>query len=55
MRFDPKTEKFQTWVIPSGGGVVRNIKTTTDGEIVMACSGVNKIALEEIQSTDKSQ
>ena len=23
VRFDPKTEKFQSWAIPSGGGVVR--------------------------------
>jgi hypothetical protein len=23
--FDRKTEKFQTWIIPSGGGVVRNM------------------------------
>jgi virginiamycin B lyase len=48
VRFDPKTEKFQTWVIPSGGGVVRNMMTTRDGNIVMACSGVNRVALVEI-------
>src|SRR5215831_8102473 len=24
VRFDPKTEKFQTWVIPGGGNIVRN-------------------------------
>ena len=28
VRFDPKTEKFQTWPIPSGGGVVRNMMAT---------------------------
>jgi virginiamycin B lyase len=49
VRFDPKTEKFQTWPIPSGGGVVRNMMTTRDGNLVMACSGVNKIALVEVQ------
>ena len=48
VRFDPKTEKFQTWAIPSGGGVVRNMMTTRDGNIVMACSGVNRVALVEI-------
>jgi hypothetical protein len=21
VRFDPKTEQFQTWIIPSGGGM----------------------------------
>jgi virginiamycin B lyase len=49
VRFDPKTEKFQTWVIPSGGGVVRNMMTTADGNLVMACSAVNRVALVQIQ------
>jgi virginiamycin B lyase len=48
-RFDPKTEKFQTWAIPGGGGVVRNMMVTKDGNhLVMAESGVNKVALAEI-------
>ena len=34
VRFDPKTEKFQTWAIPSGGGVVRNMVHTPDGQPV---------------------
>jgi hypothetical protein len=25
VRFDPKTEKFQTWTIPGGGDIVRNM------------------------------
>src|SRR3954451_6899176 len=49
VRFDPKTEKFQTWTIPSGGGVVRNMMPTKDGNLVIAESGVNKVALVEIQ------
>ena len=49
VRFDPKTEKFQTWKIPSGGGVVRNVDVTKDGNLVIACSGVNKIGLVEIK------
>jgi virginiamycin B lyase len=48
VRFDIKSEKFQSWIIPGGGGVVRNIKSTDDGKIVMAESGVNKVALVEI-------
>ena len=44
VRFDPKTEKFQTWAIPSGGGVVRNMMATTDGNgLVLACSGGNRV------------
>jgi virginiamycin B lyase len=45
VRFDPRAEIFQTWIIPSGGGVVRNMSVTADGNMALACSGVNKIAL----------
>ena len=45
VRFDPKTEKFQSWVIPSGGNVVRNVSVTRDGNIALACSGVNRVGL----------
>ena len=43
VRFDPKTEKFQTWAIPSGGGVVRNMVHTPDVNLWIACSGMNRI------------
>jgi virginiamycin B lyase len=49
VRFDPKTAKFQTWAIPSGGGVVRNMMPTRDGDLVLAESGVNRIALVDIK------
>ena len=49
VRFDPKSEKFQSWVIPSGGGVVRHMMTTKEGNLVLACSGVNRVALVEIK------
>jgi len=48
VRFDPKTEKFQTWAIPAGGGVVRNMMVTKDGNIAIAESGMNVIGLVEI-------
>jgi len=41
--FAPKTRKFQTWPIPSGGGVVRNMVATPDDKLYLACSGVNKV------------
>ncbi|MDB6100018.1 MAG: hypothetical protein JWO52_17, partial [Gammaproteobacteria bacterium] len=47
VRFDPRSERFQTWPIPSGGGVVRNMMPTADGGLVLAESGVGKIALVE--------
>ena len=49
VRFDPKTEKFQTWKIPSGGGVVRNVDVTQNGNIAIACSGVNRVGVVEIR------
>jgi virginiamycin B lyase len=48
VRFDPRTEKFQTFAIPSGGGVLRHFEATAQGNIVTANSGVNKIGLVEI-------
>jgi virginiamycin B lyase len=49
VRFDPKTETFQTWVIPSGGGVVRNMDATRDGNLALACSGVNGLAMIHVK------
>jgi virginiamycin B lyase len=49
VRFDPKTEKFQSWAIPSGGGVVRNMSRMSDGNLAMAESGVNRVALVTLQ------
>jgi virginiamycin B lyase len=48
VRFDTQTQKFQTFAIPSGGGVLRHFEATRDGNIVTANSGVNKIGLIEI-------
>lgn len=50
VRFDPTTKKFQTWPIPSGGGVIRNMMPTPDGNnLVLACSGVNRVALVQVR------
>ena len=49
VRFDLKTQKFQTWGIPGGGGVVRNMMITRDGDhLAIAESGVDKIGLVTI-------
>lgn len=50
VRFDTRTESFQTWAIPSGGGVVRHMVATADGDLVLACSAVNRIALVEVET-----
>src|SRR3989449_109397 len=52
VRFDIKTEKFQSWTIPGGGGVVRNMKSTRDGNLVIAESGVNKVGLVLVGSKE---
>jgi virginiamycin B lyase len=48
VRFDARGETFQTWVIPSGGGVVRHMVATPAGDLVLACSGRNRVALVEV-------
>jgi virginiamycin B lyase len=50
VRFDLATERFESWIIPSGGGVVRNMMPTADGRgLALACSGVNGLALVTIR------
>lgn len=51
VRFDPRTQAFQTWALPSGGGVVRNMVHTPDGDLWLACSGVNQIALVHVHGS----
>ena len=52
--FDPKTEKFQSCVIPAGGGVVvRNMVHTADGKLVLAESSENVVALVTVKNTNK--
>lgn len=48
VRFDPKTEKFQSWTIPGGGNIVRNTSVTPDGNFVLANSLVNAVTLVTI-------
>ena len=49
VRFDPATEKFQSWAIPGGGDIVRNMDVTPDGNPVIADSLTNQIGLVEIK------
>jgi hypothetical protein len=36
-------------MIPSGGGVVRNMDITREGNLALACSGVNRVALIQMK------
>ena len=51
VRFDPKAESFSTKPIPSGGGVVRNMVATPDRRLYLACSGVNKVAVVDLNNS----
>ena len=48
VRFDPKTETFQSWAIPGGGNIVRNTSVTRAGDFVLANSLVNAVTLVTI-------
>ena len=48
VRFDPKSEKFQSWAIPGGGNIVRNTSVTRDGNFVLANSLTNEVTLVRI-------
>jgi virginiamycin B lyase len=50
VRFDPRDSKFQTWAIPSGGGVVRNMMLAPDGQLALAMSGVNGVGLVKTEA-----
>ncbi len=50
VRFDPGTKKFQTWSIPGGGDIVRNMVVGRDGNPIMANSLVNQVGVVEIKS-----
>ncbi len=48
VRFDPKTEQFQSWAIPSGGvyaGIVRHMRPTREGNLLIHQSSTNRIIL----------
>jgi virginiamycin B lyase len=49
VRFDPKTEQFQSWAIPGGGDIVRNMDVARDGNPVTANSLANQVGLVEIK------
>ena len=49
VRFDPQTKKFTAWPVPSGGGVIRNMAATSQGDIYIACSGVNKVGVVRVK------
>ena len=48
VRFDPASERFQSWPIPSGGihaGIIRHMRPTQEGNLVIHQSSTNRILL----------
>jgi len=48
VRFDPATETFQSWPVPSGnfyGGIIRHMRATPDGNLLLHQSSTNRIIL----------
>ena len=43
VRFDPATETFQSWAIPSGVGIVHHVWETRDGDLLIHQSSINRI------------
>ncbi len=48
VRFEPESETFQSWAIPSGVGIVRNTWVTEEGNLLIHQSSTNKIGLVKI-------
>lgn len=48
VRFNPRTESFQSWAIPSGVGIVRHTWVTEGGDLLIHQSSSNQIGLVRI-------
>lgn len=48
VRFDPQSEKFQSWAIPSGVGIIRNVWVTRNKDLLIHQSSSNHIGLVKI-------
>ena len=44
VRFNPSDGSTQSWPIPSGGGTVRHMVAAPNGDVWLACSGVDRLA-----------
>ncbi|MEM7610446.1 MAG: cytochrome C [Pseudomonadota bacterium] len=48
VRFDPDTEAFQSWAIPSGVGIIRHVWVTRDNNLLIHQSSSNQLGLVKI-------
>jgi virginiamycin B lyase len=52
VRFDPASERFQSWAIPSGVGIVRHVWVTRNGELLIHQSSSNRVGRVSIEPQD---
>ncbi len=53
VRFDPQTESFQNWAIPSGdiyAGIIRHMRKTADGNLLIHQGSTNRIMLVTLEN-----
>ncbi len=49
VRFDPETEEFQSWAIPSCVGIVRNMWVTRDVKLLIHKTSTIRVGLVTIK------
>ena len=55
VRFDPATEQFQSWAIPSGVGIIRRMWVTRNGELLIHQSSSNRVGIVRFSEPAASQ
>lgn len=50
VRFDPDGEQFQSWTLPSGVGIVRNMWVTESGDLLVHQSSSNRVGRVRVLS-----
>ena len=48
VRFNPESEQFQSWAIPSGVGIVRRMWVTEDDNLLIHQTSSNRVGLVTI-------
>jgi virginiamycin B lyase len=51
-KLNPASERFQSWAIPSGVGIVRHVWVTRNGELLIHQSSSNRVGRVRIEPQD---
>lgn len=55
VRFDPETEEFQSWPVPSGevyAGIIRHMRPTAEGDLLIHQSSTNRVLRVTLPDTE---